>query len=811
MRHWRIKLTVTAVVIAGFTFLLSCGGGGGGGGSGGVTPSIPYSGINTAAFITSENAVYLATGAYFGMGQEDQSGDIISLSVETPSDGSSDPPQINTLLLARTWERAVSTYLELHPPDRASPLARIDERMYGFCDGYADMDGSVNENNGDFSINITYQGFSDDCVLYMSGRTNESGNISPYDLDITHMTITYEALVFTNGRASVTQSGTWFMDYRQYPYREEINVVTRNDANGKTYWMRDYVVYSSTGWDGSSNYDEFDITGRYYDPDNGYVDISTEQALRIRYQEYYPYEGVLAIIGEGNTGARFVVNSNAAYHVTCDENGDGEYDDFDSGILHWPGENNLPIADAGTDQEAVVDCRVSLTGGTGSDPDDDALSYSWSFASFPQGSQSVLSGGNSPSPSFTSDVIGDYILELIVNDGMGNSPGDTIVISVIEGDFCNSEVIITYSNPEAVAIGDVNDDGKNDVVMTTSYTPNYNINNYSLFIFTQNSSGQLNSAVIYPSGDGVSVDIGDVNSDGKNDIVVTLDNGVGVFLQDSSGAIQNMVSYPSIHTTTTYSEGIRIGDFNDDGKLDVGLLIRGAIGTRLSVDVYLQKSDGTLDIPESYLLGDHGQDEMEVGDVNGDSLTDIVVTSGPGSSDSINDVSILLQNNAGEMNSPHYLTLASKPRGVAVNDVNGDSREDIVIAFTYPSSLLGILYQNQSGTLDSLVTYPGSYYGLDPVPLKIRDFNSDERQDIVTVTSSGYGPKVSIFLQNSDTTFSSYTTTSPSISGYPYTLHGLAVGDIDSDGKLEVVFSAPRGWSVEIGEPGLFIMSGYKW
>ncbi len=134
-----------------------------------------------------------------------------------------------------------------------------------------------------------------------------------------------------------------------------------------------------------------------------------------------------------------------------------------------------------------------------------------------------------------------------------------------------------------------------------------------------------------------------------------------------------------------------------------------------------------------------------------------------------------------------------------------------MIAFTYSSSLLGILYQNQSGTLDSLVTYPGSNYGLDPVPLEIEDFNSDERKDIVTVTSSGYGPKVSIFLQNSDTTFSSYTTTSPSISGYPYTLHGLAVGDIDSDGKPEVVFSAPRGWSVEIGEPGLFIMSGYKW
>ena len=174
MKHKNVVFDLAALMLIAFV-ATACGGGGGGGGGVGITPSIPYSGLNTPAVITSENAVNLSIGAYLGMGSDEQPGGISRLSAETQVDRASDQPQLNTLLLPRIWERAVSSYFNLHQPGRAIQLAQINERMYGTCDGYADMEGSVNENNGNFSVNVIYQDYSDDCVLYMS-----SYNIFPF-------------------------------------------------------------------------------------------------------------------------------------------------------------------------------------------------------------------------------------------------------------------------------------------------------------------------------------------------------------------------------------------------------------------------------------------------------------------------------------------------------------------------------------------------------------------------------------------------------------------------------------------------------
>ena len=429
MKRHAIWLIVVFFILG---LIINCGGGGGG--SGGITPSIPYSGISTPAYITSENGANLATGAYFGMGQDGQPADIISLSIETPSAGSSGQPQINTLLMVRTWERAVSKYFELHPPGRASPLARIDERMYGLCDGYADMDGSVNENNGNFSVNVTYQGYSDDCVLYMSGRTNESGNIDPYSLDLTHMTITYEALVFTRGGASITQSGTWFIDYRLYPLKEIVNIVTRDDATGKTYWMRDYVIYTSTGWDGSSNYDELDISGRYYDPDYGHVDISSPEVVRINWNDNWPSGGELKILGASGGIAFLKCLSGKSFVVEVDADGDGICE-WNTGNLHWSGENTAPVANAGADQSTEVGVQVILDGSASSDADGDNLSFNWTIQSGPEGSTANLSDETSMHPAFTPDIEGTYEFGLTVGDGFETSPMDTAILNVQAAPF----------------------------------------------------------------------------------------------------------------------------------------------------------------------------------------------------------------------------------------------------------------------------------------------------------------------------------------------------------------------------------------
>lgn len=783
MGYWRAKLIVTVGVVSGFAFLLSCGGGGGG--NGGVTPAIPYSGINTAAFITSENAVNLATGAYYGRSLFESSGGVEPMLVESSNNLTSMNPPKNNIFLSRLVKQTATEHLNAFAPGKAvqlgnaDPLGNVDDRMYGDCDGYADMRGSVG-NNGDFDVNVTYRSYSDDCVFYMSGRTNEKGNIDPYSYKYTHITITYEALVFTIGGTSITQSGTWFTDYRLYPVKEIMDIVTRDDSTGKTYWMKDYESYWSTGWNGSSNYDELETTGQYYDPDYGYVDITTEQALRIRFDESHPYEGELIITGNGNTRARLEIISTAVCRITCDTDGDDEFDDYDSGLVHWPGENNPPIANAGLDMNGTVECLITLDGSGSTDQDLDDLNFHWTILSSPPASSAILSNSGERSPTLIPDREGTYIIELIVDDGFTLSSPDTVnITATTTGNFCIQKTK-TGSHPEAVAIGDINGDGRNDVVVTTSSYSDPD-NDHKLFVFHQNSSGQLSTPIKYPAGNGDSVDIGDLNGDGLNDVAVSFNGAVGVFAQSDSGTLSSIASYPSLLDITH----LRIGDFNNDGRMDVTAIEWGSWSNR--AEVFLQNANGTLDNYISFDVDHGGRDDLDVGDVNGDGLTDILVMSGqPLAHQLPHHFGILHQNSSGTFDAPQYYEIPGaqgSPVGIAVGDLSDDNKDDVLISFPSLNKEIAVFYQNASGTLDSAVFYPSP---VSAGPVEIDDLTGDGKKDALVLQDSH--SVISLFPQGSGGSLQSAETTTFYVTGMGYyNKHGLVTGDINSDGMKDII------------------------
>jgi DUF971 family protein len=92
-------------------------------------------------------------------------------------------------------------------------------------------------------------------------------------------------------------------------------------------------------------------------------------------------------------------------------------------------ENSVPVANAGTDQTVMVNDTVTLDGGGSLDADEDPLSYVWSLIVKPAESNAVLSNPATVSPSFTADVVGSYVVQLIVNDGTDNSASDTVTIN----------------------------------------------------------------------------------------------------------------------------------------------------------------------------------------------------------------------------------------------------------------------------------------------------------------------------------------------------------------------------------------------
>ena len=83
--------------------------------------------------------------------------------------------------------------------------------------------------------------------------------------------------------------------------------------------------------------------------------------------------------------------------------------------------NSAPVANAGVSQNVTTASVVTLTGAGSTDANYDTLTYLWSFASKPTSSVAALSSTSALSPTFTADLAGTYVVNLIVNDGKVNS------------------------------------------------------------------------------------------------------------------------------------------------------------------------------------------------------------------------------------------------------------------------------------------------------------------------------------------------------------------------------------------------------
>jgi hypothetical protein len=91
--------------------------------------------------------------------------------------------------------------------------------------------------------------------------------------------------------------------------------------------------------------------------------------------------------------------------------------------------NTPPVANAGASQAVQVGSVVQLNGAGSTDVDGDLLSYHWSLIHAPAGSQAALSNAGAVNPTFSADVSGTYVAQLMVQDAKTSSAPTTVTIS----------------------------------------------------------------------------------------------------------------------------------------------------------------------------------------------------------------------------------------------------------------------------------------------------------------------------------------------------------------------------------------------
>ena len=116
---------------------------------------------------------------------------------------------------------------------------------------------------------------------------------------------------------------------------------------------------------------------------------------------------------ENNAWVDATTSGNTGTHEVC-----GEVNSLSPFIVESTAPaNTAPVANAGAGQSVNVGSTVALNGSASSDPDGDAITYSWSISSRPVNSTATLTNPTSVNPTFVADKAGAYMVSLTVSDG----------------------------------------------------------------------------------------------------------------------------------------------------------------------------------------------------------------------------------------------------------------------------------------------------------------------------------------------------------------------------------------------------------
>jgi hypothetical protein len=417
------------------------------------------------------------------------------------------------------------------------------------------------------------------------------------------------------------------------------------------------------------------------------------------------------------------------------------------------------------------------------------------------------SGANSAVKVVVADLNGDGIQDAIIANGCnGCSNGAVgVLLGIGDGAF---QPPVTYSTgglyPNGLAVGDINGDGKPDVVVV-------NNGSSTVAVLLGNGDGTFQPAVTYPSGGGAGsqsfgVALADINIDGKLDVIVGNSTGsatgnVAVLLGLGDGTFGPAVTYNA--GGSPYSPVV--SDVNGDGKPDLIVpnyctVFNGDLGLCQSgsVGVLLGNGNGTF-LPVVTYSTAANVTSAAVGDVNGDGKLDIVVGSSTG-------VQLLLGNGNGTFQAAVTLVsyAALEVQFVSLADVNGDGKLDLLAVASNqmgPGSLV-VMLGNGNGTFQPEKIFSSVGYG--STSLAVADLNADTKLDVLTTNicaSNGNSDpllctagSLAVLLGNGDGTFRGapeYYNPSDLFTGQTYSTQVIAAGDLNRDGKADLVVSYP--------------------
>ena len=308
-----------------------------------------------------------------------------------------------------------------------------------------------------------------------------------------------------------------------------------------------------------------------------------------------------------------------------------------------------------------------------------------------------------------------------------------------------------------IATGDFNGDGLTDVVVTKMLFPFQQFSIDTEILLNDGQGGFINGTEQMLGGDqawttfGQEIEVADFNGDGVDDIFVADQGFIGddgnlpggsnlLLLSDGAGGMVN-ASAQSLPFFFDVSTSVTSGDVDGDGDID--LFVGNTWGNnRIPPYLLLNDGNGNFDysndrLPADVLDVDARQyTDTELADMDGDGDLDLIM----GAGDQFRNPNLILLND-GDGNFDERVTLPTKPFGdygivqdMAVGDLNGDGRDDIVINYTDPSrqgNATQILLQTSTGQfVDATQTNWPTFVETGPPASKVTLVDLDDDADL---------------------------------------------------------------------------------
>jgi hypothetical protein len=337
------------------------------------------------------------------------------------------------------------------------------------------------------------------------------------------------------------------------------------------------------------------------------------------------------------------------------------------------------------------------------------------------------------------------------------------------GLFKPYEVQPAGSWPVALASGDLDGDGRRDIVVANECT------HCDVMVLFQGPAGTFASPVHLVTWTSTSVAVGDFDKNGLLDVVAANGAGVTLFRQTSPRSFAAPVEIDLFQGAFK----VAVEDVDRDGHYDIIAVPWGSNADDL-VHILLNDTHGSFTVSEK-ILKHYGYDDLKLADLNGDGIDDLLVVSGQGTVR--NNIGVLYGTGNSSLFGPPVYLDAGYPTlwgSVAVVPVPGHLPNLALASADY--LFLQVLSQPSPGTFGATATLPVSQW---TVGVLAADLDGGGRVDLATVT----GGEFQYWSQNCGGGFDPRHVVEVPWANYQDS-HEFTVGDFNGDGLSDVAIAS---------------------